>query len=75
MCYSTCGRDKGICDSDFLGEVYGETCTGMLCICVDSPCAPACSEAAYMYYGAVDIVGDDRYHNAQLDACACCNCD
>ena len=73
-CYGTCGSNKSTCDDVFLGEVYGETCTGMLCICSESSCAPACFEFADLYYGAVGGWGESAWKSAQVSACACCDC-
>ena len=66
-CYGTCGSNKDSCDTEFLGEV--EPPSGMLGICVESSCAPACSEFAYLYYGVVHNGGDDAFQAAQ--ACSC----
>jgi len=73
-CYQTCNSNRDSCDNDFLGEVYGDTCTGMLCICANSSCAPKCSEFAYAYYGAVHNYGEPYWEDDQVDACACCDC-
>ncbi len=72
ICYGTCGSSKDGCDSAFLGEV--EPLSGMLGVCVQSSCAVRCSENVYLYYGAVHNYGESAYESAQIDACACCDC-
>jgi hypothetical protein len=64
-CYGQCGSNKDTCDgsadSGFLGA--------MLEICMGSSCAPACSEAAYAYYGVVHIGGGSAWQSAQDCSC------
>ncbi len=71
-CYGTCGSNKDTCDSNHLGNV--DPPTGMLGICVQSSCAPACFFYAQAYYSAVHNYGDPAYESAQVSACACCDC-
>ena len=66
ICYGTCNSSRAVCDNDFLNA--------MLEVCMWSSCAYRCSQFAYAYYGTVNNWGQAAYESAQVNACACCDC-
>jgi hypothetical protein len=71
ICYGTCGGNSWTeCNSNF-GADMNAVCNSPN----NSPqCKVACQAARVSYWGAVEIVGWYYYEIAQVQACACCDC-
>ena len=69
MCYGTCNSDQDSCDNDLLSDLTS------VCYPIEDPiCRAACTAAALLYYAGVQDLGWIWYEDAQVAACACCDC-
>jgi hypothetical protein len=68
-CYQTCGSSRiSECESVFSNAL------AVVCAPFSGDCAKDCDDWADAYAGAVGLYGQGAWENAQVAACACCEC-
>jgi hypothetical protein len=66
--YGTCGSSKIMADINFSNNM------GAVCNSLSGDCKDVCQDYADIYVGMVVISGQIYWENAQVGACACCDC-
>lgn len=66
-CYDTCGKEKDVCDTQFLNSLQSE-CESVYSGFWHAAELRACKEIANAYHSAVQRLGGDAYRQAQADS-------